>query len=475
MIRRHRHTALIALLLVIAVVPQLPAAGEAAGTRIYLLANDDGGLVWSTTPDDPEAAAGWISQVCGVRVPTPVSDQGQCRTFTDFGAGEHRHAFDFYPGALIDDAPHADGPVRFHFEIDVASQLPYTVHAVVDDEHAQYESDPATQVAPGVWEGAIDIPRPFSGEINLVGAAVRTQDPRTTIRVDTAGASWLELPHQLAARSVPDLLAADTYTPAPTMYEGGTRTVWLNDGDWSATSFEGDLTQTQTFDVSLDRDARMLLAWVDVFDSPPVYDALRGRPVDARRTENSPALRLLRGGSEVARGSNGGYTGQGSDALALLAVASGPLSIEVSPASWDPDGGGQELDYKVHVLAVHGPRSLARMRWSFAGPNDFAAPAVRGCSYGLHQVPVTDDVTTLAVDLHWDSAAVGAPDWTVRFDLLPFGELPCGTTGDTVRLTLPPRNEILYLGPVPEAHSLHVSQLDTVFEMDVSYTYRPVD
>lgn len=460
-----------AIIAVALLATSAPAATAAQAQRLYLLGDERGVLYWSTTPYDAEAPLALVTRTCGVRAPALPESHDSCFSYLT-PDGTTAYAFDFHPAAFIDARPATTAePLRFHFEVEVDSPLPATVHlATIEDEDLRV-SPAATEVAPGVFEGTLSDPRALSGAANLLRVEVRTQSERIGMRLRTGGASWVELPAAVSARSVPQLLAVGGPTPVSS-YTGANRTVRFNDGDWSAWSFEGDLTQDRTFDLDLPTRAGVLLAWVQTFDSPLVYDLARGRDADPRELENAPSLRVLRGTSAVAEGNNSGHRGRGQDAAAALDVGPGPLTVEVSDGNWDPDGGGQELPYTVHVVAVHGPRTLAGMRWSFSIGGDAMTPVVGQCAYGLEPIPVTRDVSTFRVGLDWDSAALPAPDWTLWFNI-GTGEYVCGETGDERRFTYGREHGVRLMGPVPERSSLHSSFNDTVFEMDVQYAYHP--
>lgn len=467
-----RTTLALALVAALFLVAAVPAAGASGSDRLYLLADDVGGLYWSTVARDPELGMTTISRTCGTRAPALPESRDRCFGYVD-DSGSRVYAFDFHPAALIDAKPAASGePLRFHFEADIASAMPATIHLATLEDHDLRVSEAATEVAPGVWEGTLNDRAALSGQTNLLRVAVRTEAPRVTLRLGTGGSSWVDLPQPAVARSVPELLAAAPPVAGPATYTGANRTVWFNDDDWSAWSFEGDLEQTRSFALDIPREATVLLAWVETFSTPVVYDVVRGREVDPREQENAPTIRMFRNSGVIAEGTNSGVTGRGQDAAAALDVAAGPAVVEVGSQAYDPDGGGQELPYTVHVVAAHGPRTLAGMRWSFGMHGDVWTPFVGTCQYGLEPIPVTREVSTFRVDLDWDSAALPAPLWTLWFDL-PIGEYVCGETGDTRRFTYGAEHRVRLMGPVPDSGSLHVSHNDTVFEMEVQYTYEP--
>lgn len=453
--------AALALLLVGTVSSVRATSSVTQHRRIFLLGGEGGAAYWGVDPADPELSRVAITRHCGElsRVdPATSSCQG----------------FAFMPASTLVGRPAGGGPIRFHLELSLVPAVPIDVTVRVQEDTSLSEGL-ATEVAPGVWEGTIEDPTPFSGRVNLVTVGIRAAVPEFDASIGAAGRSWLELPKPFTARSVPDLIQADQHRPEPTTYTGGTRTLRFNDRRWLSASFEGALDRTRTFAFDLPEQARTLIAWVDVFDSPIVYDALRGRQPDPAELENAPRVSLTRDGEEIARGTNGGYRFRGQDALAVFDVAPGPLTLTVTDETWDPDGGGARLPYKLHVVAMHGERTLAGMHWTTSAMGDFNAPLVASCGYGQEVIPVSDDVTTFKVALDWDSEAPGLPAWTIRYDLPTVGDMVCGDVGNRLRFTVDVPERVWLIGPAPAADATYVSNGDTVFDWDVTYTYAPGD
>lgn len=469
-----------ALALALAVVITLSVTGLASAApaelhqRVYLLGADTGDLYWSVDPTDEELRKSPMGFTCGAETATGRQPTAPCFTFNDIVTGETVYNLFASPATLLDEHLLGAAPTRFRFTLDVLSPLPYTVQAVVQEDTSTSVSAVATEVSPGVWEGELADLTPFDGTVNLVGVRVRTFAPSVRLTLGTGGESWFELPQPVAARAVPALRDADTSKTAPSSYSGAHRTMRFNDGDWTASEFAGDLGQQRNFDLNLPRDAGIVVAWVETYDTPIVYDALRGRGEDPRKLDNAPGLTLLRGGAEVASGWNNGFTGIGHDSLAAFDVAAGPLVLRVDRPSFDPDR-SSNLPYELHIVAVHGPRTLAGMRWRFASQGDSSTPAFARCNHAQQPVPVTDNVTTFDVELDWDTEAVLDPRWTLSYFLPTLGDAPCGESnvGDRIRFTLPSEQRVWLLGPVPTHGGLHESNFDTVFEMDVTYTYAP--
>jgi hypothetical protein len=76
------------------------------------------------------------------------------------------------------------------------------------------------------------------------------------------------------------------------------------------------------------------------------------------------------------------------------------------------------------------------------------------------------------MDLDWDTEALGDPGFTIRFSLPTVGAFGCGEmgTGDHMRITVPGQ-QVWAVGATPAPGNTFVSWRDTVFEMDVMFSY----
>jgi len=439
--------------------------------RIYLMASGTEYLHWTVDPTDPELDQGLTVRTCGATRTQGVP--GHSKPCLTGGLGLDRtHNLYFAPASLLETpfSWSAADPLRFHFELEVEASQPYTVHGVLQLGAGLATSEPATEVAPGVWEGAITSGAPFgNAPVEYVGVRVASQSPSVTMRIKTGGESYLELPQTVGAKAVPDLLREDVYAPEPTSYASSTRTLRFNDDAWQAWTFTGDAGEVATFDLDLPAPAVALVAWAELYDSPFLYDVRRGRPADARRGLDGVAVRLLRDGEEVAHGA-GPYIGEGIGSMAATGIGTGALGLEVSGLDQTDD----PLPYEAHLVAVYGDRTLASMRWRSPADYDFRIPSIASCPAAIEPFPVTPEVTTFHVDLDWDTAAAGVPSWTLRYDMPGVGAFPCseGGTGDNVRFTVP-GERVWYVGGTPAYDSLHVSAFDTVFDFEVRYAYTP--
>lgn len=469
--------AVIAFLAVCALSPGISRAETSS--RVSLLAADTGHLYYSVDAIDPEASVSTIRRHCPGRVSGVPNGSQPCLSSAIPNPTDKNftHSLFWMPGNVFD-APvtwSASQPFRFHLEIDVDTLAPYTIHLGIQKATELPESAAATEVAPGVFEGTLTAGSPLGkpGAVDLIFIRVRTPAPQIDLTMKAGGSSYVEPPQPVEARSVPELLAEHTYHPDPSSFSTPQRSFWFNDSQWEEASFQGDLTAARQFTMELPRRAEILVAWVEAFGTPFVQDVVRGGQPDPQKLITSPIIKLLRDGEQLEHGGNNGATGRGEDALSVTGLAAGPVTLDVAP----PQQGPHSAPYTAHFLAVYGTRTLERMRWSFQVDHEGNAPAYRVansglCPGGYEVVPTTRETTTFSMDLDWDTDAVGDPGFTIRFSLPGVGAFPCGEMGigDHMRLTIPGAR-VWAVGATPAPGNTFVSWHDTVFEMDVRYSY----
>jgi hypothetical protein len=303
---------------------------------------------------------------------------------------------------------------------------------------------------------------------------VTTSAPVATIELRAGGRSYLELPRPFAMHSVPELVHEDTYAPEPNSYQTATRTFNFNDRSWAARSFTGETGPARQFSFNLDQKAEILFAWIEVYDSAFVQDVRRGRAPDPQKILQGASVSLLRDGTEIDHSGSGfGTLGQGTEALAVLDLTPGPLTLSVDSQNESED---DSIPFTVHVVEVRGERTLRSMRWLFMEMDGVRTPVVAVCPRSIEPVPTTDKVRSVALDLDWNSEAAGLRGWTFSYSLPGVGSFPCSEagTGDEMRLTIPPAERVWYLGATPAYNATEVSAFDTTFEMSARYTYSPV-
>lgn len=458
-----------ALLVLLVVALGLPAPGvgaaPAARSRLYLLASAYDRTT-SYGPVAAEAEAGAPASVCT----TSDLEPGERRCRGGLSAPEGTfYTVSFLPQVRLE-APvawSAATPMRYHLAVEVAAPLPATVWLGVQHGGALYESGPSTEVAPGVYEGTLATGSPMSPALATpIIVLVSSAGPIDRIEVGTAGGSWVDLPEAVAMSSAGELVASDTYAPAPETVTLGERTFEMSDGAWEATAFTGDLGATRNVAVTLTQPAAALLAWVDGFTTPVVYDLAHAGTTDPAELTQYPRLRLLRGTAVLAVGER---------AVGDVAMLAGTLTVEVSadhPQRQVSDPFAP-IPYTGHVLVVYGTRTLRAMRWPLPSARwfQFRTPVAAICPGGSEPIPQAPAVASFAVTLAWDAVTPGH-DWTITFPLPGVGDIPCGEhqTHDRLRLTFPgPR--VWRLGPTPSPRHDFVSVEDVRFEMTARFTY----
>lgn len=424
-------------------------------------------LAWSVDPTDPELGTHPIRRLCGYWLQHATRRRDPC-------LGGYGHVFP--PASLIDAPPswHIDEPMRFHLELDVASADDVQVTLEVQDEEHISEPGEATEVSPGVWEGEIP---PYDGvltgrETHFVLRATPRNLDGTSAHVDLTlggrGRSWVELPEAVPARSVPDLLAADTHRPAPSAFAAAGWELTFNDDAWASHSFEGDVTETRSFSFPVDDRATAVVGWVRVFEAPPVHRLVQGTPPDPRQFTDGVSVDLLRDGSRVEGLQVTGGTPAGASYASFAApdLDPGTVVLEVTPTSTSEDA-----TYEAHVVVIHGERTLRQLRARVPGDTTARTLSPAVCRGGGVIFPVSPAVTTYALDLDWDSYALPDPEWTPAYDT-PIGSMVCGGAGngDRVRLTFR-QHGVAGAAAHPTVDSDYVSLYDTVFGWQIDFTH----
>ena len=474
--RRRLVAGTIAVALTALAAPVTATADAPKQDRIYLLASDSEYLYWGVDPSDPELGTRTIVRRCGEFPSWGIPGRSTPCTQALGTDGARTSRLAFMPASLLEEHVtwSAASPLRFHLEgtIDTGG-VPYSLSLYVNAGGNIADSPPATEVAPGVWEGTLAAGAPLqTNKVNMFGLRLITQAPVATIELHTSGASYVTLPTAKAVRSVPQLVRDDTYSPQPGSFTTPMRSFTFNDEQWAVQSFTGITGPRRAFDLQIDRHAEIVVAWVELFGTSFVQDIRRGRPPNATKLEQGVAPTLVRDGEVIAHSTiETARAGVGTEGLAFTDLPPGPLSLEVNSA----DEEGNELPFTAYVLQVHGERTLASIRWQFFELASRRIPVAASCPGLLEQLPVTDEVKTIGLDLDSDTEAVGLPSWTISFVMPSLGLIQCGEMGigDRVRFTFPKDEGVWRLGATPAYDSLHVSNQDTVHEMQAVYTYSP--
>jgi hypothetical protein len=465
---------LLCLTVVLGVAPAVASDGGPTYDRLYLLGGEGDYLYWGVDPTDPELGQPVMTRHCGpARVGGVPGESTPC--LMGISPPTLSYNLFFMPASVLEEPVgwSAAAPLRFRLALNVTAAAPYTVHLVIQKGLSQSVSPAATETAPGIWEGTLTTGAPLQPDAtNLLGIRVITQAPAATLRVGGAGESSIAFPSPFAARSVPDLIAGDTYAPARTSFASATHAFRFNDDQWSVQSFSGDLGPTASFPMDLPRDARTLFAWVEVFGSPALQDVWRGRSLDRRKLDQGASVTLSRDGEVIDHsGTGSGVAGIGIETMAVIDVESGPLEVSVDAVSEEAE---DRMPFKVYVLATHGDRTLRSFRARFHNPRSTRNPAAGVCPAPSVPVPFTQEVRSFKMDLDWDTEAIGLSGWTLRFYLPGVGDFPCGEAGngDSLRMTVP-GTDVILVGSTPPQDRTFVSVADTVFDLQVDYVYTP--
>jgi hypothetical protein len=431
-------------------LPAAPAAADGStADRLYLLNAPGDTAYYSTDPSDPEATGGSLSQRCNIFL-NPTTTR-LCQ-FTFMPAVQLEAPLTWSPSA----------PLRFHAELTPQAPADFTVTFFVQSGTSQFETPAATQVSPGVWEA--ELTAAGAAPLNLVtglGVRVRATGPTVAMVLRTRGRSWVDLGRAVPAKSVPQLLAQSPVATDPNTYTTRERTFRFADRSWTAWQFSGDLRQNRTFDLALPTTANALYAWIEHDDGPALRAVAGGRTPDARWLSDVPSVRIMRGGTPIGDG--------GGDSRAAMVVPAGPLQIAVdrSPAA-------QDKPYVVHVVAVHGERTLQSLRWRANYSPTVQAGIVAACPHTFEPLVVPAAVSTFSVGVSWSSLDP-TDRFALAYDIPTVGSVVCGnnTTDTAVRFVVPRAARLWLFEPRITTQQPNASAYDVEFEFEANLAYAP--
>lgn len=453
----------------------LPGTSNASGSdRAYLLAAPGGNMYWSVDPNEAEAPlADAIG--CGLAMQaTPTSEHASCLTYFDtenltnsprpqrFGATLWAMQMSRINAQSSWDA---SDPLRFRFEVSTTPSMPMSVHLVLSGGPQYLESPPATEVAPGVYEGTLPDPglvKPST--YTMLAVRVYTFNMYQEIRLRTAGASWVEFPN-LDASSVSDLRRSQP-AGAGINLNLGSRAFVLNDDAYAVHEFSGSAMTGGSHPLTVAREGAVAIGWVESWRDAPLVDPVR------TATEGHPFWGMtiaLRDGHGIVADGTEQYLAGAHDGFSIIDLPTGDYTLDIG--SNEPL---QDTGYRAFLLVLENPRTLARMRWQFHQFLGTRTPIAASCEYGSQMVPVRPEVATWRADLSWVDATHHRRDWAPNFSLPGVGDAPCAENGNAPWIRfVPTESEIAFLGAALTHDDVELSLADTNFQYDVSFTYLP--
>lgn len=377
------------------------------------------------------------------------------------------HYLAFYPRVAFggDVVWNNAAPLRFHAEVSADAPAGFEVRFSVGD----LQTAEAVEVSPGVFEATMgQAGRLSPNVVTPILIEISSDGPVAEIAIGTKGDSWVDVPSATSIRSVPEMIAADTYGPDPREIVTAERTIHLNDADFTYAQFNGTLVPNFTRTVNVPRPARAVFAWLEGLSDPIVKRVIEGRQPDARQLFQFGEVRARRGVTTLAAAER---------TLGLMDQPAGPIDLDVYADSLHSSlrNAVEGLPVTLHVLQIHGERTLRDMEWAVPSArwSTFNTPVTASCPYGVEPIPQWSNSPTFRVDLR-AFAAVSGQRWTLNFELPGLGLVPCGEmqTGESIRMTLG-GSRMWYMGPTPHRYTNFVSVEDVSFRMKVTYTYDP--
>ena len=476
--------ALLAMTLFLVLLP-LPARGVTDGQyqRMHLLGNQGKFLYWSFNPAEEEASLATMTRRCGGVTPDP------CYRGTINNEPYTQFSFNPLSRATSEASWGPGAPLRFHFELSVDGATPSAVQLVAFTHDGLRVSDPATAVAPGIWEGALT----SEGSINATQNAqfsLRVRFPATTppqvsptFTLRMAGASWIELPSPVTGRSVRDMRRMAPAAPSPSSFATQSRSFSFNDGNWEAHSFQGDLAASRDFTVALPRHATGVMGIVEMFAEPAVHQAVRRGEVGPERFTDAPTTQLVADGVVIANGANSRTenAGRGSDTVATVDAGAGPLTLRVAPAQFSTDlsAAGEDNKYTAYIVVIYGDRTLGQYTTSYMPRHSVQTPQARAagggaCAHPSEMLPVSSQTALVTASMFWD-AITPAQQWTHNYAAPGFGGYPCGEsgTGTEIATVLTPNSRVLSYGATLANNAASVSNRDVIIHETLRVVYSP--
>jgi hypothetical protein len=447
--------------------------------RAYLLSDDGLFSYWSFDPDEITANTRRMTRTC------PATAQwNPCYGGAD---GERYWQFAFNPHSVLEQAAtwNAERPLRYHLEMEVDIPVPFSVRVgVLSFTQGIQFSGPATEVAPGVWEGSITAPNSLSTTSSKqLAIRITYTDPPTgpaapvTIDLQTGGRSYVELPDPVPAWSLTDLVGENPMLPASS-FKTALRELTFNDSEWEAFEFQGDLAQAREFTAHLPRKAVGVMGFVEGFSEPLLHDLIRNGHAAPEQLTDAPITSLQMNGNVIASGANSTTenAGRGTDSAAATNVGPGDLTLRVARNNYAQTS----FPYKAYIVAIYGERTLRSYRAEYAVRNSIQTPQVRtpaagACSHFSERVPVSASSRAISAEIDVDTVNP-AQRWTLAYGQPGLAFYPCGESGTGHSVTVTKQSgALVFDSGVTLANGGVVSyhNRDAVIDELVRVYYRP--
>ena len=436
------------------------AAGADARSRLYLLGGVEAFHTgWSVTPSDPEMGEGAKTFSCQASADRLTT--WPCRTIWATSKTVYQ-AVGFPAGSRLE-APTrwSANEVTFHLELSVDSVAVPEVAVFVGDQTIH----PATQVAPGVWEGRLTTAGLMDSRTNsAIFVGVRSASGFAGMTIELAGASWFDFPEPIDALSGPQVVGASTYEPSPSRFQSAERTWRFNDRQWEVRPFTGTHDVTKTLAVPLDRQASVVQVYVEGFSEPLGFAPTSSNAHGVSFTDQ-PTVSLVRPDGTVMTG--------GQRAAAAAEVPAGQYTVEVRPHSlWTTTTGRPPapVEYDGYVVIIYGDRTLAGTTFSFplSAPAALNTPVARSSPIPSEDVAVPERATSLRPVLTAERLVALGNSWAMNYAM----SQRTGTLWSRQRL-FTHGHDTLVIGTTPTQEHQVASQ-DVRFTLEVSYTYGPL-
>jgi hypothetical protein len=438
-----------------------PAVGAEASNRVFLMAGPNDTWIWSTDLTDPAAQEAQASWGCKAG-PNGVSTV-PCTTMQSGATAYH---VPFAQGAALE-APVTWTPSTaptFHFELDILlTQGTASVSMYMTNANKTWESLPATEVSPGVFEGRLSVAGSLDPSApTSIRTVVRVNGHFRGYSVKTRGASYVDFGTPLQAKAFPQLISESTYAPQPTVFSSMDHWFTFNDANWTVIPFEGNTSTLKRIPFSLSHKAAAVYAYLDDWSSPLVHRTVRRQQPDGRTLLTNPILTIFKDDVEEARGPR---------SVATAALPAGDYVLQIERPPLENGTVQSDIPYQGYLLLVHGERTLASMRTQFP-PSVVAqwmTPVTHNGPPQTESLVVPEQATTMAFDLSVDAVDPIPRQWYVYYSIYGYAG---GGARDGARTVVGGAGAGRFTA-APTTDQLVLSSQDMMFDLTLSYTYTP--